>query len=285
MTHSDQWLAGARTFPTRHGHMSVHIAGEADEEATLLLHGFPTWSVDWADVAYALPGCVLAPDLLGYGYSEKTDRDVTVAMQADALEDIVVALSLGSVRIVAHDYGTMVAQEILDRLSAGRLAFAVSRVALLNGAIVHAAYRPTRLQKLLTLPLIGPLMARGITPARTRAGLEGVLAGGRRFDDHQFATLWQGIARGGGHRLAHRQLSYIAERRKHAPRWEMALAIFPGPLALIWGLDDPVSGAHVLAAARRAYPGAAVTTLAGVGHYPHIEAPDRVIEALAEFLA
>jgi len=46
------------------------------------------------------------------------------------------------------------------------------------------------------------------------------------------------------------------------------------PLALVWGPEDPVSGAHMLAEVRRRRPDAAACELAGVGHYPQLEAPD-----------
>jgi pimeloyl-ACP methyl ester carboxylesterase len=250
----------------------------------LLLHGFPTWSWDWADVAAALPGRWIAPDLLGYGFSAKGARGFSVAMQADAIADLAAALSIDALHLVAHDYGTIVAQELLDRARRGCLPFAIRRVALLNAGIVHAAYRPTRMQRLLALPLIGRAIARRITAATLRTGLDRVLGPGRVLTDAEFAGLWRGIAQGDGHRQAHRLIRYNVERTRHAARWESALAAFAGPLALIWGPDDPVSGRHVLALARTAYPRATITELAGVGHYPQLEAPAQVAAALSAHL-
>lgn len=48
----------------------------------------------------------------------------------------------------------------------------------------------------------------------------------------------------------------------------------------MWGLDDPVSGGHVLEQAIKVLPRAQVTELAGVGHYPQSEAPQAVIAAI-----
>jgi pimeloyl-ACP methyl ester carboxylesterase len=78
-------------------------------------------------------------------------------------------------------------------------------------------------------------------------------------------------------------LSYIAERKRRAARWEGALVKTAQPLALVWGPEDPVSGAHILAWARATVPRAVVTVLAGIGHYPMIEDPDAVVTAIDAF--
>jgi pimeloyl-ACP methyl ester carboxylesterase len=63
-------------------------------------------------------------------------------------------------------------------------------------------------------------------------------------------------------------------------RWEKALAAWDGPLRLVWGLDDPVSGRHVLERAAAVLPHAEVTALDGLGHYPQSEAPQAVADAV-----
>jgi pimeloyl-ACP methyl ester carboxylesterase len=278
----DLWLQQGRSAKTRVG--SFHVREKGSGPPVLLLHGFPTWSWDWAAIADDLGRATVAPDLLGYGFSDKQGR-YPVGAQADALEDLVAALDAGAVDVVAHDYGTIVAQELLDRQRQGRLPFRVGRVALLNAGIVHSAYRPTRFQRLLAVPFLGRAVAATITPARTRVGLDGILGPGRYLSGAEFDGLWQGMAHQGGHRLAHRLIRYNAERARHAPRWEAALAAFDDPLLLVWGMADPVSGAHVLALAREAYHRARVVELDGVGHYPHLEAPEQVAAALRTFLA
>ena len=51
------------------------------------------------------------------------------------------------------------------------------------------------------------------------------------------------------------------------------------PILLIDGMEDPISGAHMVARFRELVPAAPVVELAGVGHYPQIEAPAAVLEA------
>lgn len=48
------------------------------------------------------------------------------------------------------------------------------------------------------------------------------------------------------------------------------------PKRFIWGPEDPVSGAHVLPMIREGLPGAELHVLDGIGHYPQLEATERV---------
>ena len=58
------------------------------------------------------------------------------------------------------------------------------------------------------------------------------------------------------------------------------MADWDGPLHLVWGLDDPVSGRHVLERAITVLPHAEVTELRGVGHFTQSEAPEAVAAAV-----
>jgi pimeloyl-ACP methyl ester carboxylesterase len=182
------------------------------------------------------------------------------------------------VRLVVHDYGGIVAQELIDRVLAGELGFTVDSLVMLNSGIVYSAYRPTRLQKLLILPVIGKFLASRITADRVRSALDAIR--GSKLTDAEFDDLWYGVSLHGGHKLAHLHIRYNTERVAHHRRWEKALADWDGPLRLVWGLDDPVSGRHVLEQATAVLPHAEVTELHGVGHYPQSEAPQAVAAAV-----
>ena len=54
------------------------------------------------------------------------------------------------------------------------------------------------------------------------------------------------------------------------------------PLAFIWGMLDPISGAHMAARIRERLPRARMCELSDVSHWPALEAPQRVS---AELLA
>src|ERR1700739_1697186 len=159
---AQEWIDQCETLISRRGHrIAFRRCGSGP--TVLMLHGFPTWSYDYAAVAGDLASDhdVITLDFLGYGASDKPNPyEYSVAESADVVEDLAAHLRLPSVRLVVHDYGGIVGQELVDRALAGRLGFSISSFISLNFGIVFSAYRPTRLQKLLILAGIGRLLAR-----------------------------------------------------------------------------------------------------------------------------
>jgi pimeloyl-ACP methyl ester carboxylesterase len=274
------WIAENDTLVSRRGHR-IAFRRRGVGPTLLMLHGFPTWSYDYAAVAsdLARDHDVITLDFLGYGASDKPNPyEYSVPESADVVEDLVAHLGVKSMRLLIHDYGVIVGQELLDRASRGQLGFAIDSLVVLNAGIVYSAYRPTRMQKLLIRPIVGKLLASRVSAARVRAALDAVR--GSALTDSEFDDLWLGMSRDNGNKLWHLLIKYNAERAIHHRRWEEALANWNGPLHLVWGLDDPVSGRHVLEQATRVLPHATVTELAGVGHFPQSEAPQDVAAAV-----
>jgi pimeloyl-ACP methyl ester carboxylesterase len=279
-----EWIAQNDTLITRRGHR-IAFRRRGSGPTVLLLHGFPTWSYDYAEVADDLTRDhdVVTLDFLGYGASDKPNPyEYSVDESADTVEELAAHLGVTSARLLIHDYGGIVGQELVDRANNGRLGFAIEGLVVLNSGIVYSAYRPTRLQKLLIMPVVGRVLASRVTAGRVRAGLDGVR--GSVLSDDEFDGLWFGVSRGDGHKLSHLLIRYNTERATHHQRWEAALADWNGPLRLVWGVEDPVSGRHVLAEAVKALPRAEVTELPGVGHYPQSEAPEAVAAAVRSLM-
>ncbi|UAJ10624.1 alpha/beta fold hydrolase [Glacieibacterium megasporae] len=275
------WVAGGTYLGSSAGRTFYRDDGEGTP--LVLLHGFPTWSYDWAEVARILAADhrVVTLDFPGYGYSDKRGVDFSVGGSADAVERLLAHLGIAHVALVIHDYGGIVGQELLDRRGRGVLSFKVDAVHVLNSGIVYAAYRPTRVQKLLAMPVIGAFVASRLTKEKLHAGLNTV-RGSNKLDAAAFDQLWVGMSRGDGQKLAYRHIRYNAERARHHRRWEEALFRFDGPIQLIWGLADPVSGRHVLEMARPLMPDAGIVELPRVGHFPQSEPPTEVAAAIRD---
>jgi pimeloyl-ACP methyl ester carboxylesterase len=275
-----EWIAENDTLVSRRRHR-IAFRRRGEGPTLFLLHGFPTWSYDYAEVAsdLARDHDVITLDFLGYGASDKPNPyQYSVAESADIVEDLVAHLGVKSARLVIHDYGGIVGQELVDRANKGELGFEVDSIVMLNCGIVYSAYRPTRQQKLLIMRVVGKLLASRVSAARVHSLLDAVR--GSKLTDAEFDDLWLGMSRQNGQKLWHLLIKYNAERAIHHRRWEAALATWDGPLHLVWGLDDPVSGRHVLEQAAKVLPHATVTELAGVGHYPQSEAPQAVAAAV-----
>jgi pimeloyl-ACP methyl ester carboxylesterase len=251
--------------------------------ALWLVHGFPTSSRDWRAVWPALAGQheLFALDMLGFGASAKPRRfKYSISASADQWVALAEATGVREVAILAHDYGNTVAQELLARQGEGKLGFRITSVAFLNGGLFPEATHPLRIQRLLAGPL-GALLSRFTSERRFTASMQRICA--QPWPEGELAEAWQRLVRDGGKAVMPRLLRYIAERRQHRERWVGALQQAGVPVALINGLEDPISGRSIVARWRELLPSAPVFELPGVGHYPQVEAPEAVLAAYRAF--
>ncbi len=275
-------FAGHRVFAR------VHDAHGPARPWLLLIHGFPTASLDWFPLwtALARDFNLLAPDLLGFGLSDKPTRhDYTIAGQADLVEYWCTQLGIVQTHVVAHNYGVTVAQELLARdreLAARGLAKRLASVVFLNGGLFPETHRTRPIQKLLLTPL-GPLVSRLLTQRSFARSFAAIFGPATRPRAAEIDAFWQLIARQDGHRLAHRLIHYVPERRRHRERWVGALGTATVPMRLINGALDPVSGEHMAARFREIVHEADIVWLDDIGHYPQIETPQRVYASLGNF--
>ena len=253
---------------------------EGSGEPLLAIHGFPTSSWDWALVWPALTARyrVLACDMLGFGFSAKPAHGTySIAHQADLQEALLAGHGVTSYRLLAHDYGLTVAQELLARGANIRGA------CLLNGGLFPETHRPVLTQQLLASP-VGRVIARLSSYPTFRRTMKGIW-GGTPPSDGETRAMWALINEHDGMRVMPKLIGYMAERRRYRERWVGALVETKTPIRLIDGIDDPISGAHMVARYRELVPNADIVELPGVGHYPQVEAPAAVQAAVLEFMA
>lgn len=219
--------------------------------------------------------------MLGFGLSEKPRHaSYPITLQADICQALLGAAGVERPHVLAHDYGDTVAQELLAREREGRIRLA--SVVFLNGGLFPETHRPRRIQSLLAKPVLGPLLARGITESRFTTTMLSI-SGRNPPSREDLADLWSLIEREDGKRALARLISYMEQRRRNRSRWVGALVESRVPRRLICGAADPVSGAHLAQRYRELVPGADAVVLDGVGHYPQLEEPHRVVEEYLQF--
>ncbi len=142
--------------------------------------------------------------------------------------------------------------------------------------IAHSA-QPTQLA--LLDPEQGPRLSALLNEELIVAGLAPTFAEG--YDAAaDSADIWRASSRSEGQRISHLLIRYIADREEHAGRWVGALEDTDVPLSFVWGMLDPVSGAHMAQRIRERLPDAPFLALGDVSHWPALEAPQPVAAAL-----
>jgi pimeloyl-ACP methyl ester carboxylesterase len=284
----DAWKADGATFMYR-GH-EIFYRDEGCGPALLCVHGFPTSSWDWQRIwpAFVSTRRLIAPDMIGFGFSAKPRRyGYSILDQASLHEDLLEAMGVDEVDILAHDYGDTVAQELLarfeDRRSANAVGLRIRSIVLLNGGLFPETHRARFIQKLLMTPL-GPLLSRLSNKRTFVRSFAPVFGPDTQPTPAEMSEYWRIVSYNGGHRIAHELIRYMEERRRHRERWVGALVKTKIPLRLVNGPEDPVSGAHMAERYREVVPNPDVVSLPGIGHYPQTEDPAGVIAAVRQFL-
>ena len=251
--------------------------------ALLLLHDLFTSRSSWAPLLSRVVQTyrVLAPDLPGFGESEKPPPSrfsYTVDAMAEAMLDVLAAVRESRAVVCGHGLGAAVA-----------LALAADHPGVVKNLILVSPLwlgaTPSRVARLARLPVVGPLLFKqGYGRAMFRA----------HFRDEVYAP-----AAAGGEPFPQARVDEWFERFDAPSAREAALATMRGlsdpravvarlprvttPTLLVWGREDklvPVSAGRRLA---REIPQARLEVIAA-GHSPAEEAPDEFARVLRGFL-
>ena len=278
-----QWQQQGRYFDFHGRQVFWQTAGNPKNPVVLLIHGFPSASWDWRHQWQPLAEkyYVITADMPGFGFSDKSPaRDYSIKLQADMFEALLSTQGITHCHLVAHDYGDTVAQELLARQTETSLLTLLS-VQLLNGGLFPETHRPVLAQKLLISPL-GFIFARFFTEKKLHKTFAHICK--QPLAMEELSGLWQLHCFNQGSRVMHKLIRYMQERRRYRDRWVNALAHTLLPLQLINGADDPISGKHMVHRYRELVTDKNIVSLAGVGHYPQLEAPSAVTAAICSFL-
>ena len=278
------WHQFRSTFEYQGNKISYHVQGPKDAPCLILIHGFPTASWDWHLQWHELTKHfrVFTLDMLGYGYSDKPKNiRYSIATQADIVTYFLKQFDVAEVHIFSHDYGDTVAQELLARNNlAEPNAINILSVCLLNGGLFAEAHQPLFLQKLLLSP-IGGIVANLANFNQFKKNFDRICV--MPLAEEKLKEMWQLIAYNNGKPVLAKLIHYIPERVEFRERWVGALQNTTAPVRFICGMEDPISGRHMVEHYRELINEPDIVELEGVGHYPQLESPELVLSSFLEF--
>lgn len=260
--------------------------GKQHEETLLVVHGFPTSSFDFHRVLthFTKRFRVVVHDHLGFGLSDKPqDYSYSLFEQAEVAMEVWRKLGIKTGHILAHDYGTSVTTEILARRERGTCPVDLKSVTLANGSVFIELAQLTPSQVLLRNKLVGPLFASLSSRFIFQAQIRKIFGTPDAVSKDELDAAWDLLVYADGKRVLPAISSYLDERKRFKERWIGALRKLDVPAHVLWGRRDPVAIPAIAEALADTIPGARLTWLDELGHYPMLENPTRWAENVLSF--
>ncbi len=266
----------------------VHSSGKApvDGHGVLIVHGYPGSSWDFSTVVppVAKKTKVVVPDMLGFGQSDKPKQgtykyNYSLMRQADLYEAVAKAEGLKEVVLVAHDMGQTVGLELMTRHDEGKLSFKIRHAILLDGSTLVDMVELVPLQvELLKKP--DQALTEHLDFKEFAEGMRSSYGQGNATDEILNCQTAQVFAKDGDLVIA-QILRYLDERKEFYDRWVGTLTHFrTAPLSVYWGVQDPVAVIAMADRIKTWSPTTDVYKIESSGHWPSIEVPDIISDAI-----
>jgi pimeloyl-ACP methyl ester carboxylesterase len=272
-----------RRYVSIHGH-EVGYRMEGSGPAILLIHGIAGSSNAWRDVMPVLARryTVIAPDLIGHGQSAKPIGDYSLGAYASGLRDLLRVLDLSRATVVGQSFGGGVAMQLayqhpdlcerLVLVDSGGLGREVSWLLRFMTLPASEYLMPVLFPAIVRErgnELSRMLHRRGVRMARVGEMWRSYASLTETVNRQSFIRTLRSVIDPGGQTVSAMDRLYLAGEI---------------PTMIVWGDCDsiiPVSHAY---AAHQAIPGSRLEIIEGSGHFPHVEAPERFLEVLIDFL-
>ncbi len=282
----EEWEKLGSYLTIQNRRIFVYDSG-GSKQAICILHGYPTSSLDYHKVLPVLEKKyrVIVHDHLGFGFSDKPqDYSYSLIEQADMALLLWQQLRIKSAHLVAHDYGTSVATEIIARRNIGTEPIKLLSLTLCNGSVHIELAKLRIIQKLLRNKLIGPLVARLSSKRVFAQNMKQLWHDKSKLTHEELDAMWTMLIHNNGKAVLAKITQYLRDRVTFWHRWVGGLVKTDIRTNILWGESDPITGADVAKVHHREMRNSQLLLLEKVGHYPMLEAPEKWAQLLLSAL-
>ena len=285
----EEWKSVGEIIEVNDHEVFVVDQGDA-AETIVILHGYPSCSYDYFRVLPLLTKKyrVIVHDHLGFGFSGKPlNYSYSLIEQADIAQALWQKLGLKEVHLLAHDYGTSVATEIVARYNLGYEPVKLKTITIGNGSMHIEMAKLQWTQKLLRSKFWGPILVKFRSWAMFNNAFYKLWYDKSKIDKKEFAVLWKMLDHDpDGAKVFPAVSRYLLERVKFWHRWIGGLRKTDKHINILWADKDPVAIIDMAHALHERIPSNSLEIIPNVGHYPMLEAPDiyagKVMEMIEE---
>ena len=250
--------------------------GNKEKETLVILHGYPTSSYDYYKVLPELAKKyrVIIHDHLGFGFSDKPiEYSYSLIEQADVALELWKQLGLKKVTLLAHDYGTSVATEIIARHNKQQINLQISSLILCNGSMHIELSKLRIIQKLLRNKITRKWVAKLTNYPIYRKNIRNVYFDKNKVTNNELQEMWYQLEHNNGKKVIHYLSNYINERYTFWHRWIGALKETQIPTKIIWAKNDPIAIPKIAEFLHEEIPNNQIFWVENCGHFLMLEKP------------
>ena len=251
------------------------------------LHGYPTSSLDYVHLFQNIPDQyhVLIHDHLGFGNSDKPlDNDYLLTFQADLACRLYKHFDAENIHLIAHDYGTSIATEIIARDNDGALDFNIETVTLCNGSMLIEMSQLRLIQKLLKNKVIGGLIASLTSSSTFHRNMRNIWFDKALYEKEEMHEHWNLLIRVNGKKVLPKITRYIDQRYENYNRWIGGLKKSKLPFHILWAENDPVAIVDMAFKLDSIIEESTLNIIKECGHYPMIEKDEEWLRAVLNYI-
>jgi pimeloyl-ACP methyl ester carboxylesterase len=263
-------------------------AGPEDAPPLLLVHGLGDEADTWRHLISPLSASyrVLAPDLPGFGRSDKPKRSYTLAFFQEVMSEFLAELGIESVTLAGHSLGAAIVHAMALASPVGEQR-RVQRLVLLDGSLVTRSRPLDRGTLLFLVPGLGEWLYNRLR-RDPEAAYESLGAYFGHLDrlpvedrEFLFQRVNERVWSDGQRRAFFSTLRHLA---RDVPRQQKELAArlagLATPTLVIWGELDQLNPPENGRATVELQPEARFVLVSGAGHNVHQENPQAVLKAM-----
>ncbi len=282
---ANQWKEKGSFIKLFNNEVFVIDEGKNNDKTMVILHGYPTSSYDYFKVLDRLTSeyRVIIHDHLGFGFSDKPQNySYSLVEQADVALDLWKKLGIKECTLLAHDYGTSVATEILHRYNNKQIDLTINELILCNGSM-HIELSQLRLiQKLLKNKYTGKYVAKLSNEFIFTKNIRNVYHDKSQATKDELKEMWQQLIYNDGKKVIHRLSNYINERYFFWHRWIGALKETQIKTKIVWAKNDPVAVFKIAELLASEIQNNELLPIENSGHFPMLESPERWINLVLD---
>lgn len=241
----------------------VHYLEAGQGPDLILVHGLGSSSEAWRETMTVLAKSyhVIAPDLPGYGKSDRPKASYSVEYHATALNEFITSLGLKKVAIAGNSLGGWIA-----------LLFALDHPEKVSHLVLVASAGLKR----DTLP---PINLNPSTKEEQMTLLLALFADPAMVTDRMLAEQWE-------YRKSVRaaEQATLASFRTRAPFLDERIRSLKTPTLIIWGRQDRIIPLEFGERFHKAISGSKLVVFENTGHMPQMERPKEFARAVKGFV-